>query len=284
MIGPIKPEDVESLKPMPASVLSLARVATDPDSSLAEITRIIELDEALTANILKMANSAWSSSQKKIDTVRAAVIRMGSGKILRMAVGRSIGPAMESGLPGYALGEHELWRHSVAAALAAEHMGAHAKADIPAAAFTAALLHDIGKLLLSRHINAETISRILEMAESKKVSYVEAEREVVGADHAQVGGAIARQWKFPEPLVRAIELHHDPDQEPDSLRDAVHVANTVAKLVGVGLGSEQMYLKVSDAAPQRLGMSPAGLEALCARVQLELDQAETLFMGKENGD
>ena len=215
-------------------------------------------------------------------TVKDAVVRLGTGHILKFAVGQQIVEPMSQACDGYQLAEHDLWRHSVAAALAAEQLSAYLFKPIPRLAFTAALMHDIGKLLLGRYIGIDTLKEIQGIIESERVAYIEAEHMHLGTNHAQVGGEIARHWKFPPQLVTAIENHHEPDSDPDALLDIVHLSNTVAKLIGMGLGSEQMYLRASNEAPKRLGISPEDLESLCARVLTEMKQAEKYFMTDSN--
>jgi putative nucleotidyltransferase with HDIG domain len=283
MIAIIEPAEIDKLTPMPASLARLAAVVGRPDSGVADVGAVVELDQALTANVLRLANSAWSAASVPIDTVRGAVLRLGAGRILELAVGERVAGQMSRECPGYELGEHELWRHSVAAALATEHLNRFATKNVPSVAFTAALLHDIGKLVLGRHLNPEIINQVRELARVEKLCYLEAERRVIGTDHAQVGGAVARHWQFPAQIVDAVERHHDPDAQPEPVLDAVHIANAVAKLIGIGLGSEQMNMKASSEAATRLGLSSSGLESLCATVMDELAKTEELWGVKAHG-
>lgn len=276
-LGPVRPSDIERLEPMSESVTRLAQMVGDPDTDLGAIIRIVELDQALTASVLRWANSVWSLSQIPILTVRDAVIRLGAGNVLKLAVGKRISGDMSRSFPGYGLGEKELWRHSIASALAVENLAQFAQESIPGVGFTAALLHDIGKLLLEPHFTPEIIAEIKAVIERERVTYVEAELRVLGTDHAKVGGAVGRHWKFPELLVQAIENHHDPDAAPNPVQDAVHIANTVAKIIGVGLGNSEMNMRVSEDAARRLGLASSGLESLCALVQMELAKAESMW-------
>ena len=80
-------------------------------------------------------------------------------------------------------------------------------------------MHDIGKLLLGRHVGQEKVDEIRNTVHQENLTFIEGEQKLLGTDHAEVGGAIARHWSLPEPLVAAIELHHNPDQQPDALLD-----------------------------------------------------------------
>jgi putative nucleotidyltransferase with HDIG domain len=238
---------------------------------------LIELDQALTANVLRMANSVMGSARTQIETVKDAVVRLGTAQIFKLAVGSQVAGPMSTACPGYELAEHELWRHSVAAALAAEYLSEITPQPIPKLAFTSALLHDIGKLLLGRDLGGEVLENILSIMHQEHITFLEAEHRVLGTDHAEVGGEIARHWAFPEPLIEAITFHHDPDQQPSLLLDAVHLSNAVAKFIGVGLGREQMNMDVSSETPKRMGLSIPQLETLCARVRIDLARAEEQY-------
>jgi putative nucleotidyltransferase with HDIG domain len=279
MITSVNTIEIQQLAPMPASVARLALLVADPKSEINEIARVIEFDEALTANVLKVANSVQSASITPITTIREAIIRLGAGQILKIAVGRQTNSSLSQSFPEYQLEEHELWRHSVASALAAENISAFSSVKIPGVAFTAALLHDIGKLLIRRHLNSDVLQTIQILINERDLTWFEAEYRVLGTTHAEVGGTIARYWKFPDELIYAIENHHNPDLKTSEIYDTVHIANTVAKTIGVGLGVEQMNLYASTEAAKRLGLSPADFEALCAKVKDELASAEEIMRG-----
>ena len=115
------------------------------------------------------------------------------------------------------------------------------------------------------------------LMESSGMLYIDAEGEVLGTDHAEVGGELARHWLFPTALVEAIERHHSPDHNPNPPLDAVHVANLVVKTIGVGLGTEQMQLHASEDAPRRLGLTLRDFAALCVDTLADLGAAEGMY-------
>jgi len=283
MIGPIDKSEIENLTPMPASVGRLAAIVSDPNAEVGDVARTIELDQALTVKVLRLANSALSGSQIEIDTVQQALVRIGSSRILQLVVGNRVGKVMQQPCDGYELAESELWRHSVAAALAAELVSKAASESVPGSAFTAALLHDIGKLLLTRHFGPQVIEAVHTVMLEDGLLFLDAERRLFKTDHAQVGSAVTKHWGFPEELVQAIEQHHDPDADPNPVLDTVHVSNLVAKMIGIGLGIEQMHLQASVEAPKRLGLRQQDLEGLCASVLDELAKAEDMY-GSEDHD
>jgi putative nucleotidyltransferase with HDIG domain len=271
--------EIEHLDPIPVSQPKLAQALADPYADLGNIVSVIEYDPALTANALRLVNSAYYSPGVPVQTVREAVMRLGAGRILQHTVGSHLKPSMDRPCPGYGLEEYELWRHSVAAAVAADLLPRFAKVPIHPVAFTAALLHDIGKLVLSRHLTQEIKDEIRHVETVNKLPYVQAEKAVLGFDHAQVGGVIARKWKFPDTLVEAIVLHHQmrkPEGE-QSAHDAVHVGNAVAKMLGIGIGLEEMNMLADTSSARALGLTPSTLESLCAAAAVELPAVIALF-------
>lgn len=188
----LDPKEIKNLAPMPATVIRLASMIADPDASLDAIADIIEYDQAITTNVLRLSNSLLGKAVAQIHTVKDAVVRLGGPQVIKLVVGKQVYGPLKTECPGYELGEHELWRHSVAAALATEHMAQFLSQKIPNFAFIAALIHDIGKLLLGRQIERKHLEEIRNMVLKEKVAYVQAEKEVLGTDHAEAGGAIAR--------------------------------------------------------------------------------------------
>jgi len=273
MIGPIKPSEIKELAPLPASVVRLAKIVSDPGSALGEIRTVIEYDHSLTANVLRWANSAWSQSRTPIDSVAPAIVRLGAKNILKMAMAYHLKGPLSQSSAGYDLAENELWHHSLAAALTIEQMKRFTRKPIPSGAFAAALMHDIGKLILGRHLGMEGMKeKIRAQMESQGGTYVESERKVMGTDHAEVGAAIVAEWKLPEAMAVVIASHHAPDAASDSLLDAVHIGNVVAKLIGRGMGSEQMHLHVSSQAAERFDLDETRIQALCAVVNDQLEE------------
>lgn len=273
----VRPEEIKNLVPMPESVLRLNEMAFDPEISASEVSRVIELDVALTADVLRWANSSWSASQITIVTIKDAVVRFGITNIVRLAIGKHIAKPMKEALPGYRLGEQELWCHSVAAALATECLSQVLARPVPTAAFAAALLHDVGKLFLTNYLDPEAQQRIGRIMQDERVTYYEAENRVLGINHAQVGGMIAEMWKLPDMIRQAIEHHHDCREDFDDLLDTVQIANAITKLLGIGLGSEEMNMEINDEAASRLGLTAADVDNLCALVNYKLQEAMNLW-------
>jgi HD-like signal output (HDOD) protein len=261
-----------NLDPLPASVTRLASIAAKDSWNVKEVEGVVALDQALSFRLLRMANSAASATLMPIGTIRDAVVRLGIGSLLSLAAAGSVQKKLTAAIPEYGMTEGELWRHSVASALAAESAPAFCDVDLPAETYAAALLHDVGKLVLARFLEPE-ILRVLALArEEGHLSSLRAESELLGVHHGELGGLIAQHWSLPERLVMGIIHHHTPDLANDLVADVVHVANTAAKHVGAGhwVTEEDRQLHTSSMA--RLKMTANGFDALSKQVAKRLEQ------------
>jgi putative nucleotidyltransferase with HDIG domain len=278
-------KEIDHLEPIPITLPRLAQLAADQTASLNEMVKVIEYDPALTANVLRLANSAYFSRGMPVFDIQIAVTQLGIGRILQHALGQSVKHRLSQAFPSYNLGEKELWRHSVAAALAADLLPRYSMAAIHPVAFTAALLHDIGKLIIARQMEEDQKQMILARVHEDRMPYIDAERSVLGFDHAQVGGVIAERWGFPRVLVDCIKGHHDPRREAfdSGALDAAHVGNIVAKMIGIGMGSEEMNLMAYPESAKRLGLNPALLENLCATTAQEFPSVIDLYEEEKSG-
>jgi len=223
--------EARDMEPLPATAARLAGLVAAEDPDLNEIVDVITYDQALTAKLLRYANSAASASRHPISTVRTAVIRMGIGTVLAVTVASAMRGRLDSALPQFGLGEGEMWRHSVASAVAAETVAGLTDVFVPPESFTAALLHDVGKLLLARHLDQEVQAWLRRALEEGGRTSVDAEAELLGVSHGELGGLIAQHWKLPISIVQGISFHHDPNRGGSPICDVVYVANSVAKQV-----------------------------------------------------
>ncbi len=225
------------LQSLPQTTARLLEQLEAPQVEAEQLLAIIEKDPALTANMLKLCNSAYYGRRREVGSVGEALLFLGSRTVVTLAFATSMGKVMRGDLTAYGLERGDLWRHALATAFGAA--GIVTACDRPALrdrAFTAGLVHDIGKLLLNR-----LLGKRLEWspAPASTDSFAEIEREALGFDHAEAGGALAETWHFPPMLVAAIRHHHSPlaPAEHADLVAAVHAADRIAGALGlVGVG------------------------------------------------
>ncbi len=216
-------QQAQDLAPLPASAARLASLVSQPDVPLKAVVDVVALDPALTARLLRVSNSAAGGVRMPVKSARDAVVRLGNATVLALAVAGAVRRQLALKVPEFGLSEDQLWRHSVGTALAVERIAAARGVQPPPEAFTAGLLHDLGKLVIARFVPKEDLGRIAHEHEAGR-SYFEAERAVLATDHAELGARLATKWGLPESIAHAIRYHHTPDlpeAEGDPVADSV---------------------------------------------------------------
>lgn len=253
-------ESAQTLEPLPASVARLAALVADDEADIREIVEVISFDQALTGNLLRRANSAAAAGRNPIRTVHEAVVRLGTGTVLALAMSASIGKRMGKAIPEYGMAEGQLWEHSVRVALAAETVRSAAKVPIPPEVATAGLLHDIGKLVLARFLGAGVLDLLKAAQEMDDLSPLEAEQAVLEVHHGELGGLIAQHWRLPETIVKGITYHHTPEAALEPICFAVHLANDIAdELLGEDAEVERLH---EEARARRLDARARSMKEL----------------------
>jgi len=257
---------IDRLDPLPATAQQVVAMVHGDDMSMARLAQLIEHDEAIAAGVLRLARSAAFCGRHPPETIQDALVRIGTVPLLTLVLGDYM-RRLRAAAPVYGLSEDDLWAHAAASQLAvraiAEERGPNA---VPRIAETAALLHDIGKLVLTRQTQV-TPDAIRAHAQAKGITFVAAERDLFGVDHAEVGGAIADAWKFPEVVAEAIARHHDEHPPAGPVLDAVVIANVVAKSIGAGLGDEGLNFMFDAASASRLGLDFPALARVCLQTE-----------------
>jgi putative nucleotidyltransferase with HDIG domain len=262
---------------MPVTAQRLLALIQGEDVSLARIAELVEFDQAIAASVLRLAGSWSHGGTRPPETVRDAVLRLGTVPLLNLVLGDYM-TRLHTAAPLYDLSEDDLWTHAAAAQLAVRAIAQECpEIRLPASASTAALLHDIGKLVMSRSLNT-SVDTIVWHATEQGITFVEAEQHLFGVNHAAVGAAIALEWQFPDEVTDAIARHHDRHLGSSTpVLDAVVIANVVAKHIGVGLGAEGFNLTVDDGCVQRLGLDFTRYARICLQTDSWLrDLRDTL--------
>ncbi len=270
-------EKANDLTPLPVSVSRLASLVAREDCDLREIIEVVSLDQALTIKLLRSSNSAASATRIPITTVNSAVTRLGTAIILSIATGAAVRKRMDQSIPEYGLSEGEFWSHSVAAALAAEVLSAYSTLKVPPESFTAALLHDVGKLVISRFLTPEILGLLKVATEQAEVDKLQAETEILTVHHGELGGLIAQHWKLPESIVKGITHHHTPEEWDSPISSVVYMANVVAKMVEREIEIEESDLKDHSSQMDYLGITTEDLRSVCAAVSEGLEDVSKRY-------
>ena len=266
---------MKSFPGMSGAAAKVLKLLDDPDADPDEVVQLLGKDPSLTANLLKLTNSAYFGIPAKIGSVRHAIAMIGWKRLSKLVMTACVSTITDPEIPGYDLPAGMLWQHSVAVSVTAEGLMRELQIAESDEIFTAALLHDLGKLILGGFVEKDLDE--IQKAAARGIPFQMAEQEVLGTDHAEIGGLMLESWSFPSELVSAVRWHHDPDSAPEtsSMTDIVHVANVLCLMIGIGIGVEGLHYAPSVLATKRLGIKPT---------QLELIASQTLEWAKELTD
>ena len=252
---------VRDLVTLPDVAMRIARMVDDPKASATDIGREISNDAALTARLLRIANSAAYGQNRKIATVSRAIALLGVRQVRDLTVGLTAVRAFD-GISNELVTMEVFWRHSVLCAVAASQIAARRDAARTESPFVAGLLHDIGQLILySRVPDAARETLLMTADAADDLGLYLCERAVLTFDHGAVGASLAQNWGLPESLLECIEFHHEPHRARSFAADVatVHIANSVAVLAEIG------STELSDApalAPAALKTARVGADSL----------------------
>lgn len=250
----------DSVPSFPESAARLTTLLTRDSANANDFEQVIKPDPGMTANLLRLVNSSYFGLGREIGSVRQAVTFLGTKRLFEIVASASFSQVIPQHLPGYGIDAHTFWMHSVAVAVIAERVAAQTEAHEPDLTFTAALLHDVGKIVISQYLGKKN-----EAPESPMQTMTD-ERTILETDHAEIGAAVATIWKLPAGTAAASRWHHTPDKAPDDaelgLVDLIHVANTVAHKIGFGAEEEETERDFSPTAVERLGFTREDVDEL----------------------
>jgi putative nucleotidyltransferase with HDIG domain len=266
---------LKSLPALPTVVAELLASFGSEEVDIAQLAQQISHDQGLTARLLRVANSSFYGLQSRISTINEAVVILGFRAVRSMvlAVGVS-GVFRAEHCPGF--DPQSYIRHCVGVGLAARAL-ARITGRNPELAFTGGILHDIGKLVLAT-CYPEQYAKALAYREQHDCELVVAERDILGLDHVVVGGLLADTWRFPASLHSAAAEHHAPSAATaDSLADLIHVADCIARGLGLAQDANEMAMPVDQTAWQRLNLDAEKVAAILPQVIKEMEETCLAF-------
>jgi len=258
---------LRTVPPLPPAVQKTMALLQDPEASIADLAKVIQLDPGLTANILRLANSSALGAMREVTTVREALVRLGANRVGQLVLASGAAPQLRGATKGYDLPPGALLEHSIATALAAEELARALNITPPEDLFTAGLLANVGKTVMGEFLEVD-VTPILERAHEDMIPFQEAERCILGIDHAELGALLLESWNLPQRIVEVVRWYLEPDDyEGENLTlDLVHAGEGLAKMSSIALGVDGLHYHPSTFVIQRLGLTPEIVESVMAVV------------------
>jgi putative nucleotidyltransferase with HDIG domain len=234
-------EKVENLPTLPVMVQQIQKLIASPNSSMAQIGAVIARDQAITARVIRLINSAFYGLGSRITSIPQAIVLLGLNTVKNLITGVSVVKMFYGSGSASLFDREQFWLHSMACAMGTRMLAKNLGRKEPEDYFLAGLLHDIGVVVLDQYFHEEFIA-VLQRAARERIDYYAAETAVLETTHGQVGEAVALKWRIPAFLIHAIRNHHEPfavDGDAEVNRDIiamVHIADVAANNAGMHMG------------------------------------------------
>jgi putative nucleotidyltransferase with HDIG domain len=251
----VEVDNIEGLPTLPTVYAQVEQKCADPNVSADQLAEVIETDPSITMKLLKLSNSAFFGFSREIKSIRDAVSLLGNETVKNAVLSISVFEATKDQEESAGLDKKEFWRHSTAVGSAARFIAKKMRIQREEA-FTAGILHDIGKIILDG-LYCEFYEPILKSIPEKQLSLFEAESAGLQLNHASLGKELAESWKIPPRLIEPIAHHHTPksaDLDPE-IANLVHIGNACARNLGFGSGGDPYTPVIDDFAMEHLAVS-----------------------------
>ncbi len=267
-------QSVQKLPPFPAVIQRVLQLIHDPRSTTQEVVEVIQYDQSITVEVLKLCNSAYFGLRRNVHSLREALVMIGFDQLLEMILCRESSRFFYHPCKGYDLEYGALWRHSIVSALLSGIISKRLGQEMSPTHFTAALIHDIGKVVLSEFVE-DYFGEIKQVMEKKGLAFIEAEKEVLGIDHAELGGRIVEKWNFPKVIASCVRFHHYPcsTREDQEMVRLTYLCDMVAMTTGIGGGADGLSYHAYEEVMRQYQLREKDIEYFI--VQME-DQFQTV--------
>lgn len=269
-------EQIHDLPALPAIVQDLMESVGPDDIDINVITRKVMLDQALAAKTLRFANSSFYGTQTKVTTIQQAITLIGVNSVRHVVTATALtGYFPTNSCAG--LDFIALWRHAIATAVCARVLARHLHVNQDYA-FTAGLLHDIGRLVLATYFRRE-YEAVITYRNLHDCQWLDAERAVMGVDHAMAGEALAAHWHFSDTIRFAIAGHHEPEsQKVHSLASIVHIADAITHALDMSGLEDDLVPPISPASWKGLGLSEEIYQQVFLETELQFDEVSRVLL------
>jgi len=272
-------DKVKCLPTLPGMIHKVLDLVQDEGTSARKLGNLIAYDQAISSRLLKVANSAYYGFMREITTVQHAIVILGLKEVKSLTLGITVFDAINKKDKEASIMREDFWMHSIGCALAGQVICKRVPGVDVESTFTAALLHDIGKLVLDNFFTQE-YGKVLEKVYQNGISMIEAEEEVIGFNHADVGGLLCDRWKFPSILVAPISFHHQlekADAKHLQMTSVVHLADILCKRAQIGNGGDNKICPPHSLAKEHLKLEEPDLDTIVEELKQEEEKVTSFF-------
>ena len=272
-------EVIQDIPTLPNVVYHLTRLMENPATSALQVSEVISRDQALTAKVLKLVNSAYYGFPRKINTVSQAVVILGYNNIRNLVFTTSVFDVVVKPNGSEPLfNKVKFWEHSLGCAASAKIITKKMGFKKTEETFIAGLLHDLGKIVLYHFLEGES-AEVLMVAAERDLLLIEAEQEVLGINHTYAGKLLADKWNLPRDITAAISFHHNPLPAGDNFRlcSIIHLADILSRCLNIGSGGDNKIPLLNEKSWEALNLSWDKMKHILSEVETEMEKAQAFI-------
>ena len=270
---------INHLPTLPEVIQKVVSLVQDERTSARDLGNLISYDQAISSRLLKVANSAYYGFSRKVSTIQHAIVVVGFEEVKSLSLSITVFDSVKGTNYDSFLTQDEFWKHSAGCSLAARIICKKLGRIDAEIAFTASLLHDIGKLILDNFFSRE-YKMVLEKAQGDGVTLVEIEKELLGFTHADVGMWLCHRWKLPPSLASSIGYHHqveEVDQKYILMTSIVHLADIICKKANIGSSGNKTIPPFQKVAKEKLCIEEDQIDHMIIELQNEGEKVQAFI-------
>jgi putative nucleotidyltransferase with HDIG domain len=258
---------IYKVKPIPQIALKIVRMIRQDEYRLEDISSEIRQDQVISAKVIKLCNTALIGLRKKVDSIERALIVLGEKKLLQLVISASVQSLFSEAMMGYSLCKGGIFQHAVGTGVVAQELAAFTGRSPIDLAYTAGLLHDIGKVPLDQYMTAQA-PFFYSAANTADGDFSLLEKERFGISHTEAGARMGERWLLPDNLVDVIRHHHYPEQATvdQDLTTLVYIADLLMSKFQAGNEFEKLDAAQLTPCLTRLGLAPQHLPVIVDRI------------------
>jgi putative nucleotidyltransferase with HDIG domain len=263
---------IEELPPLPRVVIEISDLISNPNSDAKKIAEVIETDQAIAAKVLKVANSAYYGMSGKISSIQHASIVLGNRAIGEIVAIAGSEDTLDGKLPGYGYDTKDLWEHSLAVAFGSKIIAEMANYALVNEAYTAGLIHDVGKIILDDSV-LEHNGEIKSFMQAEEKTFLDAESHFFVFNHAEIAFEVCKKWNLPESMNAAIRGHHQPSNSASTdLTYILHMADYIARLSGIGYDDDDFLYDIEEGTMDHLSLKQEDVSNIVLKVSESVEK------------
>jgi len=276
---------IDKLPTLPIAATKIVQIVNDPKTTARDVNQVISTDQALAAKVLKLVNSAYYGLANKVSSITQAVVILGFNTIKSLALSASVLDTFSQAEVS-SFSREDFWRHSLGVAVGGKLISQLTKVPQKQQEeyFIGGLLHDMGKIVFDQYLHEE-FAEAAQLAKDTGCTFANAEQEVLGITHAEIGRMIAEKWNLPVNLMESIAYHHEPakSKEANHQTVAIHFSDILCKSKQIGFSGDYEITGLDEAAVEKLNIPAAQLEKLIAEdIDREFENA-SIFLSVATG-